>query len=308
MNKFRLTLRILAIATFMFALASLAQAQATRTWVSGVGDDVNPCSRTAPCKTFAGAISKTAAGGEIDALDPGGYGTVTCTKSITIAGDGTMASILSSGVPAGLNVNGAGIKVHLRNININGAGTTLGTNGINFTNGAGLWVEDCTFENFSNIAISIPSSTGNNELHLKNVNIRNAVEGVHVVDTGAFTTMMTGWNVQITNTTTAVNCGTGARGHMSFSNFGFYSSAGLSASSNADITLQDCSITGMGAAVGSTIGINTSGTAHARIVRCVITHNVNALGLGAVVDTGGNNTIMDNGTNQDPNGTLFQQK
>src|SRR5512135_2802183 len=61
-----------------------AQAQATRTWISGVGDDANPCSRTAPCKTFAGAISKTAAGGEIDCLDPGGFGAVTITKAIMI--------------------------------------------------------------------------------------------------------------------------------------------------------------------------------------------------------------------------------
>ena len=59
------------------AIPSSAFGQATRTWVSGVGDDVNPCSRTAPCKTWAGAISKTAAGGIIDALDPGGFGTVT---------------------------------------------------------------------------------------------------------------------------------------------------------------------------------------------------------------------------------------
>ncbi len=75
----------------VFAFASFAQAQATRTWVSGVGDDVNPCSRTAPCKTFAGAISKTAAGGEINILDPGGYGAVTITKSITIDGVGLLA-------------------------------------------------------------------------------------------------------------------------------------------------------------------------------------------------------------------------
>src|SRR5438477_1905997 len=98
MNKFRFTINALAIAIFTFAFASIAQAQATRTWVSGVGDDVNPCSRTAPCKTFAGAISKTASGGEIDALDPGGFGAVTITKSITIEGAGTMASVLSSGV------------------------------------------------------------------------------------------------------------------------------------------------------------------------------------------------------------------
>src|SRR5947208_14912941 len=77
--------------------ASMAQAQATRTWVSGVGDDANPCSRTAPCKTFAGAISRTAVGGEIDALDPGGFGTLTITKSITIDGTGTFAYTLASG-------------------------------------------------------------------------------------------------------------------------------------------------------------------------------------------------------------------
>src|ERR1700736_975208 len=72
-----------------------ANAQATRTWVSGVGDDANPCSRTAPCKTFAGAISKTAAGGEINVLDPGGFGAVTITKSISIT-SGFEAGVLAS--------------------------------------------------------------------------------------------------------------------------------------------------------------------------------------------------------------------
>src|SRR6059036_2934404 len=98
MSKFRFALNILAVAVFGLAISSVAQAQATRTWVSGVGDDANPCSRTAPCKTFAGAISKTAAGGEIDALDPGGYGTVTITKAITIdGGGGQVAGILAPG-------------------------------------------------------------------------------------------------------------------------------------------------------------------------------------------------------------------
>src|ERR1700723_4431285 len=77
-----------------------AHAQATRTWISGVGDDVNPCSRTAPCKTWAGAISKTSTGGEIDALDPGGFGAVTITKSITLDGGfGQVASVLTVGTP-----------------------------------------------------------------------------------------------------------------------------------------------------------------------------------------------------------------
>src|SRR5687768_10540126 len=98
MNKFRFTIKLFVIATFLLAFASIAQAQATRTWVSGVGDDVNPCSRTAPCKTFAGAISKTAVNGEINCLDPGGFGAVTITKSITIDCHEIFAGILASSV------------------------------------------------------------------------------------------------------------------------------------------------------------------------------------------------------------------
>src|SRR5204863_3525834 len=99
--------RFLSCAFLAGAFATVAHGQATRTWVSGVGDDVNPCSRTAPCKTFAGAISKTAEGGEIDPLDPAGYGTVTITKAMTIDG-GTgsgWGSILASGVASAVNVN-----------------------------------------------------------------------------------------------------------------------------------------------------------------------------------------------------------
>src|SRR5437762_10598360 len=122
MNKFRFTIQMLAIAIFTFAFASMAQAQASRTWVSGVGDDANPCSRTAPCKTFAGAISKTANGGEIDALDPAGYVAVTITKAITIdGGGGQVASVLVSGTN-GIVVQAVGTTdtVILRNLRING--------------------------------------------------------------------------------------------------------------------------------------------------------------------------------------------
>src|SRR5205085_2322693 len=84
MKKSGLTLVLFGLLLGFGLPTTSAHAQATRTWVSGVGDDANPCSRTAPCKTFAGAISKTAAGGEIDCLDPGGFGAVTITKAITI--------------------------------------------------------------------------------------------------------------------------------------------------------------------------------------------------------------------------------
>src|SRR5438874_2658500 len=127
MNKFRFTINALAIAIFTLAFASMAQAQATRTWVSGVGDDVNPCSRTAPCKTFAGAFSKTAVDGEIDALDPGGFGTVTINKAITIDGGTTgEAGILAAGtfgITVNLTASSGSNVVELRNLSINGAST-----------------------------------------------------------------------------------------------------------------------------------------------------------------------------------------
>src|SRR5258707_3718704 len=117
----KILLRTAYFTVLFISVACVADAQATRTWVSGVGDDVNQCSRTAPCKTFAGAISKTAVGGEISVLDPGGFGGVTITKSITLDGDGTLASILVSGTN-GIVINGAGITVTIRNLSLFGIG------------------------------------------------------------------------------------------------------------------------------------------------------------------------------------------
>src|SRR3954468_23344701 len=112
-----------AFALIALALPVSASAQATRTWVSGVGDDANPCSRTAPCKTFAGAISKTAAGGEINCLDPGGFGGVTIGKSLTIKCHYTEGGVLVSGTNA-IVVNAAITdRVTLKGLDINGIGT-----------------------------------------------------------------------------------------------------------------------------------------------------------------------------------------
>src|SRR3712207_2348146 len=100
LTKRRLLPFALALAVIALVIPASASAQATRTWVSGVGDDANPCSRTAPCKTFAGAISKTANGGEINCLDPGGFGGVTITKSLTIKCAYTAGRGLGSGTNA----------------------------------------------------------------------------------------------------------------------------------------------------------------------------------------------------------------
>src|SRR5690349_15553634 len=134
------------ILAFALLIAPAAYAQATRTWVSGVGDDANPCSRTAPCKTFAGAISKTAAGGEISVLDNGSYGAVTIIKAITINGEGNLAGIISAGGNAIVVNAGVNDKIVIRGIAINGVGT--GTNGIRFLAGKDLTVENVTIEGF----------------------------------------------------------------------------------------------------------------------------------------------------------------
>ncbi|KQT53610.1 hypothetical protein ASG52_05725 [Methylobacterium sp. Leaf456] len=136
------------------ATVSAASAQATRTWVSGVGDDANPCSRTAPCKTFAGAISKTAAGGVIGALDPGGYGAVTITKAITIRAAGTEGAITATG-SNGITINAGTASVALVGLNLDGAGT--GLTGVNIIGAAQVLVKDCIISGFSTAGIRISS-------------------------------------------------------------------------------------------------------------------------------------------------------
>jgi hypothetical protein len=128
----RMLFAVLGLVLGVVLADTTAHAQATRTWVSGVGDDVNPCSRTAPCKTFAGAISKTAAKGEINVLDPGGFGAVTITKSITIKSE-MEAGVLVSGTN-GIVINVLPTDaVLLEGLDIDGVGT--GLNGVHITGG-----------------------------------------------------------------------------------------------------------------------------------------------------------------------------
>ena len=180
MSKFRFTIKVLAIATFMFAAVSIAQAQASRTWVSGVGDDANPCSRTAPFKTWAGAISKTAACGEIDALDPGGFGAVTITKSITLDGTGTFASILASLVN-GIIINAASTDVvTIRGISINGF--CNGISGINILQAKTVNVEDCVIFRFNTGNGITVNETSDLALNVTNTVIRdNTNDGINAI-------------------------------------------------------------------------------------------------------------------------------
>jgi hypothetical protein len=145
-----------------------AAAQATRTWVSstaGVGDDANPCSRSAPCKTFAGAISKTAVGGEIDVLDPGGYGSVTITKSLTIdGGAGQVSSVLAGSGSPGIVISASGAVVTLRNLSINGNG--VGNYGIQIAAAARVIVENCNIMGFGTYGIYFNPTVAGSKLYV----------------------------------------------------------------------------------------------------------------------------------------------
>src|ERR1700730_9543429 len=152
--------------------AGAAQAQATRTWVSGVGDDANPCSRTAPCKTFAGAYSKTAVGGEIDVLDPGGFGAVTISKSLSIEAEGVIAGVLVGATNAIVVNTQIGDNVTLRGLTIEGIGQ--GLDGVKFIGAGSLYVENCTINNFTQKGINFaPAVAGLSHLFVYNTKIRN---------------------------------------------------------------------------------------------------------------------------------------
>jgi hypothetical protein len=173
----------------MLALVILGAAtmygQATRTWVSGVGDDANPCSRTAPCKTFAGAISKTAPGGEIDALDPGGFGALTITKSITLdGGGGQVASVLVAGTNGIVVAPAANDVVIIRNLRLDGLlgnGTNSGNagiNGIRWISGKSLHVENCWIFGFNQNGIDIEKADGGHAFITGTTVVNNAVAGI----------------------------------------------------------------------------------------------------------------------------------
>jgi len=260
----------------VFGFASLAHAQATRTWVSGVGDDANPCSRTAPCKTFAGAISKTAAGGFINVLDSGGFGAVTIAKSITIDGEGAHAGVLATGGINGFNINGAGIKVTLRNLSIEsptvGGPNTPGLIGIKVFQAAEVHIENCWIGRFNTHAIDFQPSGGG----------EGFINDVTAVSNGG----------------SAVSVGNNAR--VSVNRLNAYTNGeGVFVRGNSIATVRDS--TAVGGSVG--FGANTSPAAVLNLENVTTTHNGNGIlaAAGATVRVS-NSMIVSNVTNGLNNG------
>jgi hypothetical protein len=278
-------------------LASAASAQATRTWISGVGDDVNPCSRTAPCKTFAGAISKTAAGGEIDTLDPGGFGAVTVTKAMTLADEGVgEAGILTAGTAA-IVVNCAtdpNCVVIVRGLIIDGG--PIGSNtpyGIRFVAGRALIVQNCAIRNVSysqgyGIAFQ-PNATQAEMLFVDNT-VLNTDGGLGGSGGGIFVQPPSGSptvTVSITNSQSSEN-GFGVRTDSSFMSGGSISTAISDSELNGNAGAGAAAITNGITPVANTV----------TIARTTIAHNnvgLNANGPQATIHIG-NSMMFDNAT------------
>lgn len=263
------TLKIFAFFVFVFALGTIANAQATRTWVSGVGDDVNPCSRTAPCKTFAGAISKTATNGEINCLDPAGYGAVTITKSITIDCEDTQGSILASLVN-GVIINSSTAAVRLRGISINGAGN--GINCVRVLAAASVVLDEVVCSGFATHGISVENSSGAIKVAVWNSSFRNnAGNGINSFATGTGSV-----SIQVSGSLFALN----ARGV----NLG-----GI----NAKASIQDSIVTN-----NSTEGLRADGATNSLTAsNNQISHNTTGVfSATSAVTRIGANTITFNGT------------
>jgi hypothetical protein len=301
MNKFRFTIKMLAIAIFMLAFVSMAQAQATRTWVSGVGDDANPCSRTAPCKTWAGAISKTQACGEIDALDPGGFGQVTIIKSITLDGTGTLASILAT-TGSGVVINaGAADTVTLRGLSINGA--CLGANGINILSAGDVSIEDCVIFKFTTNGIVATDSDGL-AVNMRNTVVRNNGEGINASSTSG----QQRWSIEHCsfnkNSLNGIHAKAGTRIDVRESVLSANTGDGVQAQSTTAgtgvVNLHNCQIYGN---FSDGVQAGNAGDAGAGVIRLsqnMISQNSSAgvnISTGGTVETFSNNLINGNGVN-----------
>lgn len=291
----------------IFLQAVPAQAQATRTWVSGVGDDANPCSRTAPCKTFAGAISKTAVNGEINCLDSGGFGAVTITKSITIKCEGVIGGVLAAGTN-GIIINdiasatpGTAI-VTLSGLDLEG--TATGINGISFTSGAALHVHKTQIRGFrgGGSGINFAPSQADRELFVADSYITDngnstTTGGINIRPTGTGSAKASINRTQIENNTVGIRVdgGGGSGGNKVLVRDSIIAGStnnGVLSSGSTGPTIVHLENNGI---TGNSTGVQSDG-ANSFVTISLNTVTENSLGLsptaGGTLQTFGNNRVL----------------
>ena len=155
-------------------VCSAAPLPSNRTFVSTTGDDTNPCSKTSPCRTFAGAFAKTPVGGEIDVLDSGDFGPVTINQSVSIIASGVVAGIQ---VTSGDAIDITGGVVILKGLTLDGVGQ--GASGIRVTAVSQLLIQDCAINNFTVIGLDYNSGFNSSVLVVKNTSFQNNMATGH---------------------------------------------------------------------------------------------------------------------------------
>ena len=295
MKGSRLVFNLASLVVLTLAASSLAQAQATRTFISGTGDDNNPCSRTAACKTFAGALAKTNDGGEIDVLDPVGGGTMLINKSVTIDGGGTYASINASGTNA-IIVNDLNAVVTIRNLSLNGA--TTGLVGVKILAAKSVTIENCSifkFRSGTGRAISDERTVAGSKLTVINTTINdNAGNAVVVLPTTATSGVSAVFdNVRVfDNTTSGFFFGLGAKATIKNSFVTTNGNAGVQAAdANTKVNIVDTVLS------NNSIGVFGGGGASVtRLTRCTVTENGTGVQTqtGGIVESFGDNNIRGN--------------
>jgi hypothetical protein len=305
MYKFRFAFRAFVSVGFFFAFFVVtAQAQATRTWVSGTGDNNNPCSRTAPCKGIAIALSKTNVGGEVNCLDPlAEQGVVSITKSITIDCEDTQGTLLAV-VLTGIDINitdpaDTAKNVRLRGLTMSGDGS--GMSGIRVRSGNRLTLEEVVVDNFAMHGVSIETTSGAFSLVLKNTTIRNsALNGVNTFLTGTATATV--FMMDSTLASNGIGFNQGAATASVIQNSAITgNTTGLQASGSTSILgMKGCVVSHNGT------GVSALSSANIRIGGNLITANTTGLSGASILSWGGN-IIDGNSANGTNNGAALLQ-
>jgi len=289
MNRFSVAIKTLFLVTIIFGTSALVNAQATRTWVSGVGADDNPCSRTAPCKTFAGAQLKTAVNGEINCLDPGGYGGLTINKSITIDCEDTQGSILATGITGiTINVGSGDVKkaVRIRGVSINGAGT--GLTGIRVIGSlSSLVLQEVVIDGFTSHGVSFETGLGSLEALIDHTTIRNnAGHAINSFPVGSTLDLTVTMSTLSQNTQNGLNLAD--NNAVAISDSVISGNATGILASNAQVFASRCTIS------KNTTGVQAQSGGTVRLFGNTITRNGTGLTGSTITAISGSNALLGN--------------
>lgn len=327
MNQIRLALTVMIVS---LSCVALAQAQSNRTWVAGSGSDANVatnCPRTSPCATFAAALGVTNAGGEINVVDPGSFGSVTITKSVTIDAGGMFAGIQATAGAAAITINAASTdKIVLRGLTLNGVGRS-GSVGITVPPGnqvGALHVENCTIHSFAGSVTAggirfDPNNSGPFtvfQLFVKDSVIRNnGIAGISVrtSNLGSNFPIATIENCRIEDNANGLAAADNSRVNVRHTTLSGANGTGdglavigVGAGSSAFANVEHITVTNFNNATNVGGG---AGTAQLNISEAQIANNSRGFltGAGGQIISFGNNRLMSNSVDGAPTSTKAQQ-